>query len=78
MRLRGYIGCVLLAWGCTGEKDGTSGTECEVWYDGCSDPCTPLCVLASEIPTSTCDLGCSTPEDPPGECVWTGSGCDWE
>jgi len=49
--------------------------SCEVWFDGCTDPCTPLCVLADSIPDSTCDLGCTTPGVPPGECAWNGYDC---
>ena len=52
-------------------------TVCEVWYDGCTDVCEPLCVDASSIPDTTCDMGCSTPLPPPGECSWNGSQCDW-
>jgi len=50
---------------------------CEVYYDACSDPCLPTCVLGSEIPDSTCDMACLTPLPPPGVCAWNGSGCDW-
>jgi hypothetical protein len=44
--------------------------SCEVWYDGCSDPCTPQCVTSDSVPDTTCDLGCSTPGAPPAECAW--------
>jgi len=48
--------------------------SCRVWYDGCSDPCTPLCVRADEVPDTTCDLACKgTPAEPPGECRWDAS-----
>ena len=50
-------------------------TVCEVWYEGCSDPCTPQCVPAASIPDTTCDMGCTNPTPPPGECTWTGSEC---
>jgi hypothetical protein len=50
-------------------------TACEVFYDGCADPCQPTCVPADAIPETTCDLGCPTVEPPPGECTWTGSEC---
>jgi len=49
---------------------GCGPPSCEVWYDGCSDPCTPLCVTSDSIPETTCDLGCSTPGAPPPDCSW--------
>lgn len=47
---------------------------CDAVYD-CS--CTPECRLSNVDFTASCE-SCPTQEPPPGECGWTGDGCDWQ
>lgn len=67
---------VLLALACK----GASAPDCQVIYDGCTDPCTPLCLDYNAIDPEaySCDMGCAdSVTDPPGDCVLVDEVCDW-
>jgi len=50
--------------------------DCVVLYPSCQ-PCMPVCQSPDVLQSTTCPgLTCTSGiEDPPGECVWEGSGC---
>ena len=60
---------------------GLRAPDCQVIYDGCSDPCTPLCLDYNAIDPDedSCDMGCADTgnTDPPGECVLVDEECGW-
>ena len=79
MRVPGYLAICLLLVGCPGAA--TEHTpDCQLKYDGCNDPCTPICVDMSVYDTGPfmCDLGCAGDIlEPPGPCVLQDGACVW-